>query len=355
VEEAEALLRSSGLAVELLQLAGGRQVGDLLLLRLATLQLLRLRLSVGVHVRGPKLSGRQIVTLCLDPRLSPPLRAHGHLLPETSLFGLECRGEIHLTTAAASQLAVVLIDRNSFAHWAERLGAAALADEGLAANWVALDPQRFAVLRNSLRCLFATAETHPGALALAGRDRLAEADLMPLLVEALIHGAQLQRSLPRPPARIEIVKLAQRWMAENPQRPITLDALCRQVHAGRRSLIQGFQDHLGMGPMAFLKLQRLHGVRRQLLAADPARARIHQLAMEWGFLNAGHFARDYRLLFGERPSDTLLRPGRSPRELRFRPASRRIAPPPPPDSPASAPIRAGDPVPTGAPPPARKG
>ncbi|WP_399213966.1 helix-turn-helix domain-containing protein [Synechococcus sp. RedBA-s] len=62
-----------------------------------------------------------------------------------------------------------------------------------------------------------------------------------------------------------------------------------------------------MGPMAFLKLQRLHGVRPGLLEAQPGAATISGLAASWGFLNPGHFARDCRRLFGELPSATLSR------------------------------------------------
>jgi AraC family ethanolamine operon transcriptional activator len=46
-------------------------------------------------------------------------------------------------------------------------------------------------------------------------------------------------------------------------------------------------------------------VRRLLLGADPDQVRIGSIAAAWGFLNAGHFARDYRYLFGELPRDTL--------------------------------------------------
>lgn len=60
-----------------------------------------------------------------------------------------------------------------------------------------------------------------------------------------------------------------------------------------------------MGPMAYIKLHRLHGIRRELLTADPRAVTIGGLALRWGFLNAGHFARDYRRLFGELPSQTL--------------------------------------------------
>ncbi|MFM7512484.1 MAG: helix-turn-helix domain-containing protein [Cyanobium sp.] len=86
---------------------------------------------------------------------------------------------------------------------------------------------------------------------------------------------------------------------------VTLDALCRQVAAGRRTLQQGFREQLGMGPMAFLKLRRLQGVSRELLAADPNTTTITELAIRWGFLNLGHFTHDYRMLFGELPSSTL--------------------------------------------------
>jgi AraC family ethanolamine operon transcriptional activator len=356
VEELEAALRTAGLPVELLQLQGGVLEGDLLGLRIGPLQLLRLRTSRAVHVAGPKPSGRQLVTISLAaPGRVEPLRAHGHLLPATSLFGLDCRGEIHLTTPAASELAVVAIDRERFGLWAEWLGAEALADDGPGANWLPLDPRRFEGLRRSLCRLFAVPEANPLALATGGWAHLVVEDLMPLLLEALVHGSQRQQSLRRPPARIELVKLAQRWMREHPQQPISLTALCREVHAGRRSLIQGFREHLGMGPMAFLKLQRLHGVRRQLLAADPEDVRVHRLAVEWGFLNPGHFARDYRLLFGERPSDTLCRsaspligPGCPEPWLRS-------APPPPRDSPPAVRGRGCVPVPTSARSPAPMG
>jgi AraC family ethanolamine operon transcriptional activator len=62
---------------------------------------------------------------------------------------------------------------------------------------------------------------------------------------------------------------------------------------------------LGMGPMAFVKVQRLHSIRRALKTADPTRQTVNYIARDWGFLSMGHFARDYKKLFGETPSQTL--------------------------------------------------
>lgn len=308
VEEAEALLRASGLAIELLQLSGGVLEGDLLGLRLEGMVLLRLRLSKPLHAAGSKPRGRLIVAIPLDPSdRGPSIRAHGHLLPRTCLFGLDPRSEIHVTAGPSSTLALVLLAHQHFQTWIEKLGGAVLDERDLAVNWVPLDQRRHEDLRRHLQDLFNLVESRPSLLTLPGWTRLASEDLAPLLAEALTHGAGRQQGLRRPPARIELVKLTQRWMVEHPHQPITLDALCRQVHAGRRSLIQGFREHLGMGPMAFLKLRRLHGVRRQLLAADPGEIRIQDLATDWGFFNPGHFARDYRQLFGELPSVTVKR------------------------------------------------
>ena len=165
-------------------------------------------------------------------------------------------------------------------------------------NWQTIDPLRFQRVRGCLRRIFQLAERQPSLLEDAATRRRLGGELVPLLVEALAQCSGHHERLARPPARIELVKAAQAWMADHPDEPIHLDALCRQVAAGRRSLLQGFREHLGMGPMAYLKLQRLHGVRRALLAADPQATRISELAAQWGFLNAGHFARDYRTLFG---------------------------------------------------------
>jgi AraC family transcriptional regulator, ethanolamine operon transcriptional activator len=37
------------------------------------------------------------------------------------------------------------------------------------------------------------------------------------------------------------------------------------------------------------------------------RTRIIGVATDWGFWHMGHFARDYRAMFGESPSRTLLK------------------------------------------------
>ncbi|MCP9901463.1 helix-turn-helix domain-containing protein [Cyanobium sp. Cruz CV13-4-11] len=297
---------SSLLPVQLTQLAGGQLRSELLALDLGALQVLRLRFDRPLHGGGPKPKGRQLIALDLEENPGQSvMRSHGLELPATAFFGLAAGGEIHLTTPERCSLALLSLDRERFLQWACELGAPGLEEPLEGVNWQAIDPRRFERVKACLRRIFRLAVRSPALMEDPTTRRRLCGDLVPLLVEALVHRSGHGGRLARPPARIELVKAAQAWMAEHPHEPISLDGLCRQVVAGRRSLLQGFQEHLGMGPMAYLKIRRLHGVRQALLRADPQATTISQLAAQWGFMNAGHFARDYRALFGEPPSTSL--------------------------------------------------
>jgi AraC family ethanolamine operon transcriptional activator len=304
----ESLLRL-GLDLRVLQLEGGSFMGRLLLLEVPPLRLVRLQLNRRLHSMGPKPKGVLTISVDLDPQPGEqPCRSHGQVLPADSLFGLDPSLEVHLTLPTRVTYGVVFVRLEALAHWADRLGWPGFHGELCPkTNVLPISSSSAAGLRAYLRQLFALAQKVPGRLQVPATQGLIRDDLLPLLLEALVSGPFPSKS-PRHPARIDMVKLAQQCMHDYPERPITLDDLCRQAHASRRTLIQGFQDHLEMGPMAYLKLLRLHGVRRRLLRAHPGEVQIGALAEEWGFYNAGHFAGDYRRLFGERPRDTLQRP-----------------------------------------------
>ena len=78
--------------------------------------------------------------------------------------------------------------------------------------------------------------------------------------------------------------------------------------AAERTLRAACEEHLGMGPIRYLTFRRMHLVRRALVRADPATAKVTQIAMDHGFWELGRFSVAYRQLFGEAPSDSLRRP-----------------------------------------------
>lgn len=68
-----------------------------------------------------------------------------------------------------------------------------------------------------------------------------------------------------------------------------------------RSIQYAFQEHYGTTPMRYLRKVRLDRAREDLRQGN---ATVADIASYWGFSNMGRFAREYRTLFGEFPSDT---------------------------------------------------
>lgn len=107
--------------------------------------------------------------------------------------------------------------------------------------------------------------------------------------------------------RARLVRQAEAYILAHLDHPLTLQDLCQVLHTSKSPLFQSFQSVLGMGPMAYVKIQQLHAVRRHLKTADPVTDSVTATAQRFGFWSPGHFARDYQRLFGERPSATLLK------------------------------------------------
>ena len=91
-------------------------------------------------------------------------------------------------------------------------------------------------------------------------------------------------------------------ITENVETPLKVSDLCREAGASERSLQYAFQEHFGLSPRRFMNAYRLLLVREKLLAADPSRETVGDLACSVGYWHAGQFAADYRRLFGELPS-----------------------------------------------------
>lgn len=106
-----------------------------------------------------------------------------------------------------------------------------------------------------------------------------------------------------PPAH---VRLAEEFIEAHWDQAISIENLVETTGVGARAIFRAFQQCRGYSPMAFARMVRLRHAREMLCAGDPE-ASVTSVAFVCGFGNLGHFARDYRETFGERPSETLAR------------------------------------------------
>ena len=101
-----------------------------------------------------------------------------------------------------------------------------------------------------------------------------------------------------------IVTRFEEFLEANPDRPLYLTEICAGIGVAERTLRACCEEHMGMGPIRFLTLRRMHLVRRALLTTDPSKATITRIVTDHGVWELGRFSVAYRALFGESPSET---------------------------------------------------
>lgn len=110
------------------------------------------------------------------------------------------------------------------------------------------------------------------------------------------------------PGHRTIVARFEAFLDAHPNSPLNLEQVCAAVGVAERTLRAACENHLGMGPIRYLNLRRMHLVRRALEQATSCSATVTEIAMSHGFWELGRFSVAYRELFNERPLATLRRP-----------------------------------------------
>jgi AraC-like DNA-binding protein len=112
-----------------------------------------------------------------------------------------------------------------------------------------------------------------------------------------------------PASNLSAVKTVEDFIEANWDKPIDIEAMSAIAKVSARSLFRQFKKDRGYSPSDFAKRIRLDRAR-DMLEQGGENASVTQIALRCGFQNHGHFARDFRLAFGELPSETLRRSGK---------------------------------------------
>jgi AraC-like DNA-binding protein len=147
-----------------------------------------------------------------------------------------------------------------------------------------------------------------------------EQQLIHLMIRCLTEGGARKFTAGRR-RRDGVIARFEEFLEANPSRALYLTEICSAIGVAERSLRVACEEHLGMGPIRYLTLRRMHLVRRALLRADPSQTSVTRIAMDHGFWELGHFSVFYRKMFGEVPSESLRRLSSEYRILPNRPTS----------------------------------
>ncbi|WP_094554280.1 helix-turn-helix domain-containing protein [Synechococcus sp. 1G10] len=94
------------------------------------------------------------------------------------------------------------------------------------------------------------------------------------------------------------------WIQTDLTRPLTLSQLERRSGYSRRSLQYMFRSRFGLGPMQWLRQQRLQAVCRRLREGVPGDT-VGAIATRFGFISSSSFAKLFQISFGQTPSELL--------------------------------------------------
>jgi AraC-like DNA-binding protein len=151
------------------------------------------------------------------------------------------------------------------------------------------------------------AKTTPDILSLPEVARALEHELILVMMRCLTE-AEPSEMTAGGRRRDLIIARFEEFLETHPDRPLYLTEICAAIGVTERTLRVACEEHLGMAPIRFLTLRRMHLVHRALRQADSLTTTVTRLATDHGFWELGRFSVAYRELFGESPSDSLRRP-----------------------------------------------
>jgi AraC family transcriptional regulator, ethanolamine operon transcriptional activator len=143
--------------------------------------------------------------------------------------------------------------------------------------------------------------------------KMAEQEISAVAVRALERSLRLQlRPIGRPHlSRERVIARALELIRAHDGQPLFTSDLCRAAGVSERTLRNTFNEYFGVGPIRLLKMRQLREIRAALLSADPAHETVASIAGRFGVWDFSLFARNYKRLFGESPSQTLRTPAGS--------------------------------------------
>jgi AraC family ethanolamine operon transcriptional activator len=284
------------------QIGGGSFRGELKLLELGGIQIVRVSCNRRLRAQGSPPPGRFAFAPVLPKNEGALWRGRrcktGQVV--TLVPGQE---EDHITTADYEFVALT-VDGDLFRECAAVLGG--FDPEKLLVGRLAITPSPACCrsLTAHLRELLDLVEVRSQLLVQPQTRQTVAQECVRRVVEVIAQSTGGARTEPWSSNRARLVRRGKDYMRAHLGVPLTLLDLCRELAVSERTLHYAFQEVCGLSPMAYFKARRLNAVRQELKAASAGTATVQEIAQCWGVWHTGELASSYRQLFGELPSQT---------------------------------------------------
>jgi len=260
-----------------------------------------------VEQRGSLPPGTRTLALPVGP--NPSLEKwYGQDVTEDSLLLFPDHGEIDCVSQPSFEVFTLTLPENELLACAEHLGVSSR-DKliGATERIFNCDPKAREKLLSALKIFQRICVDQQASHNKTPQQQFIKDTILNEIVKLMDTASST--SMKTPPRSIErCIKRTREFVDANQREPLKVRDLCKAANVSERTLERIFKHHYGISPKQFLKSQRLFGLHRDLLTADPDVSSVSMLAGHWGYWHMGQLARDYQILFGELPSETLNRP-----------------------------------------------
>lgn len=285
------------------QLSTGAFRGELDEAWFGNVQVFRERTNQVVHETGLAWEGSR--TIGVPVTLDGEGLFGGATFDENSIITLGEGNDLDFRTPRALDIIAVTVDANALKEFGETVWHLDLEDKIPCPGVLACAPQVPARLRDFLTLLLASIKSSPKMLNYPQIRKGMEQEIYNNIVLA-VADTSTTADPAISPSRKAVVDRVREYILAHREEPVTVADLCAVLNVSRRTLQYSFQAVLNVNPVAYLRAIRLNGTRRALrAAADDPHATVADIAARWGFWHLSHFASDYKLMFGELPSQTL--------------------------------------------------
>ncbi|MDJ0675658.1 MAG: helix-turn-helix domain-containing protein, partial [Calothrix sp. MO_167.B42] len=285
---------------ELIQLSSGSLEAGFFSIQTGDIYFTYIHANQGTQALGDKFKGYCYFSIVWFEN-EGEFHSYHHLIdPQRTLFALKGT-ETDFIASKGGGIIEIHIPWKTFDTYVDKLQRHDLDDNFRSKNHVNLLPTSMKKIKDYLKQLFWLAVHEPNWLQKPHIEKLVADDFVPLLISNIPIKLN-SKCFIKPSRRAKLIAQAEKKMLAHLEKPLTLKQLAEDLESSSSALSYGFQDLFGISPMRYLKVRRLNALRQRLKASYPEDFTITMLASQFGFWSAGHFARDYKAMFGELPS-----------------------------------------------------
>lgn len=231
----------------------------------------------------------------------------GEQVKVDSLITLDKNAELLFRTSHLSEITAAVISAQHLEEYAERVEGIELRKLMENVNPVEIIPidvaHRLLSALNSSTDYIAKNGDNPNLQHIL---RHFEDSLMDTCLQALLHASDCKEKYYGQRIHRYIVNRVRELTLSSDGDCLTIGEICINLCISRRTLNHAFSRVLGITPVEYMRNLRLHRIRSEL-QSSPYETTIANVAAKWGFWHTSLFSRYYRELFGECPSETLVR------------------------------------------------